>query len=175
MAAIRAATARSSIPHLLGLCPASPRALADPARREILEAVEAEIADGLAGIAGLTVIDQGDFAAYPVDDYHDARRDDLGHIPYTPLFFAALGTLLARRIHALKFPPYKVIALDCDNTLWKGVVGEEGPMGIGIGTPFRELQEFLVGTLNPVSSSASAARTRSRTSSRSSRAARRCP
>ena len=68
-----------------------------PRAREILEAVEAEIADGLAGIAGLTVIDQGDFAAYPVDDYHDARRDDLGHIPYTPLFFAALGTILARK------------------------------------------------------------------------------
>ena len=28
----------------------------------------------------------------------------------------------------------KVLILDCDNTLWGGVVGEEGPMGIDIGT-----------------------------------------
>ena len=34
--------------------------------------------------------------------------------------------------------------LDCDNTLWKGVVGEEGVMGISIPPAFQKLQEFLV-------------------------------
>ena len=38
-----------------------------------------------------------------------------------------MATAIARRIHAIKSPPYKVVALDCDNTLWKGVVGEDGP------------------------------------------------
>ena len=66
---------------------------------------------------------------YPVEEIHDPHADDLGHVPYTPEFFAALGTLLVRKIHALRVPPYKVIVLDCDDTLWKGVCGEDGPQG----------------------------------------------
>jgi FkbH-like protein len=31
-------------------------------------------------------------------------------------------------------PPHKVLVLDCDNTLWGGVVGEEGITGIQLGT-----------------------------------------
>ena len=41
-------------------------------------------------------------------------------------------------------PPYKVIVLDCDNTLWKGVVGEEGVAGIAIPPAWRQLQQFMV-------------------------------
>jgi FkbH-like protein len=37
-----------------------------------------------------------------------------------------------------------VIVLDCDQTLWKGVCGEDGPDGIAIDPPRRFLQEFMV-------------------------------
>jgi hypothetical protein len=47
--------------------------------------------------------------------------DRLGHIPYAPEFFVALGTVLARRILSLRSAARKVIALDCDNTLWAGI------------------------------------------------------
>ncbi len=143
--AFRAAAARSATPHLLVFCPASPTALVDPSRRSLLQAVEDQIAGALEEVGGVAVIGPRDFAVYPVETYHDPQRDVLGHIPYTPLFFSALGTVLARRVHTLKAPPYKVIAVDCDNTLWKGVVGEEGIMGIAIPPAFRKLQEFLVG------------------------------
>ena len=46
--------------------------------------------------------------------------------------FAALGTALVRSAQALSMPPYKVIAVDCDNTLWKGILGEDGERGIRI-------------------------------------------
>lgn len=36
-----------------------------------------------------------------------------------------------------------MIALDCDQTLWKGVCGEDGPQGIEIDSPRRALQEFM--------------------------------
>jgi FkbH-like protein len=45
----------------------------------------------------------------------------------------------------LKREPYKVIVLDCDNTLWKGVCGEDGPAGLEITPPYKALQEFMVG------------------------------
>ena len=81
---------------------------------------------------------------YPVAEAHDPHADELGHVPYTPAFFAALGTLIVRKIHALRMPPYKVIVLDCDDTLWKGICGEDGPQGIVLDPPRRALQEFML-------------------------------
>lgn len=80
---------------------------------------------------------------YPVADVFDAHAEQLGDIPYTPLYFAALGTAVARRIHALRMRPYKVIALDCDNTLWRGTCGEDGPEGVVMDEPRRYLQDFM--------------------------------
>src|SRR6185369_6892765 len=34
-------------------------------------------------------------------------------------------------------------ALDCDNTLWAGICGEDGPGGVALDPPRRELQEFM--------------------------------
>ncbi|HEV2447960.1 MAG TPA: HAD-IIIC family phosphatase, partial [Candidatus Sulfopaludibacter sp.] len=82
-------------------------------------------------------------AQYPVGEIHDPHGNELGHLPYTPLFFAALATAIARRIHAIVHPPYKVIALDCDETLWAGICGEDGPQGVVLDAPRRALQEFM--------------------------------
>ena len=71
-----------------------------------------------------------------------------GHIPYTPECYAAIGTALVRTIFNLKRDPFKVIVLDCDNTLWKGVCGEDGPWGIEVTAPYRALQEFMIGQMN---------------------------
>ena len=49
----------------------------------------------------------------------------------------ALG---ARFIPALLYPALKAIALDCDNTLYAGVLGEDGIQGV---KPHLELQEYL--------------------------------
>ncbi len=40
-------------------------------------------------------------ALYPVAEVHDPHADQLGHLPYTPDFFAALATAIARKIHAI--------------------------------------------------------------------------
>lgn len=82
-------------------------------------------------------------AVYPIEVCYDPQTDDLGHIPYTPQYFAALGTAISRRFHALTRPPYKVIALDCDHTLWSGVCAEDGADGIKLDLPHRKLQEFM--------------------------------
>ena len=47
-------------------------------------------------------------------------------------------------MHALRTTPFKVVALDCDQTLWKGVCGEDGPAGVEIDGPRRELQRFML-------------------------------
>jgi FkbH-like protein len=74
---------------------------------------------------------------------HDAEGNELGSVPYTPLYFVALATALARKIHAIVAPPFKVVALDCDDTLWAGICGEDGPEGVVLDAPRRRLQEFM--------------------------------
>lgn len=82
-------------------------------------------------------------ALYPVEQVFDPHAEELGHVPYTPEYFAALATAVARKIHAISTPPYKAIALDCDDTLWAGICGEDGPEGIVVDPPRRMLQEFM--------------------------------
>jgi FkbH-like protein len=78
---------------------------------------------------------------YPVAGWYDATTDRIGRVPYTPEYFAAIGTAVARKLHALRRRPHKVIVLDCDNTLWRGVVGEDGPDGVRITAPYQLLQQ----------------------------------
>ena len=100
----------------------------------------------LADLASVHVIDAAEIeASYPVAEVHDPHANELGHLPYTPDYFVALATAIARRIHAIVAPPYKAIALDCDDTLWRGICGEDGPQGVVLDEPRRQLQEFMAG------------------------------
>jgi amino acid adenylation domain-containing protein/FkbH-like protein len=139
--AVRGSTQRSSTPLLVCLCPASPERAGDAFFRNMEESISSR----LRTLPGVHVLSSYDLSsAYPVNNYYDADRDEMGHIPYTPEFFAALGTVVSRKIHALWQAPYKVIVLDCDETLWKGVCGELGPRGIEFLPGHTYLQEFLV-------------------------------
>lgn len=143
--AIKNFVQRSAAPLLLCICPPSKGLLGNPAMAELLQGMEASLLGNLNDISGVHVISSSSLMKlYPVANYEDEYADKLGHIPYTPAFFTALGTMLARRISALRRPPHKVIVLDCDNTLWKGVCGEDGPLGISVDAPRRTLQEFMI-------------------------------
>ncbi|UWG97077.1 amino acid adenylation domain-containing protein [Dehalobacter sp. DCM] len=87
---------------------------------------------------------------YGIEDgeVFDSVKDKEAHMPFTEAYYAALGTQLARKICALKKQQFKVIVLDCDNTLWKGVCGEQGVSGIKINRAYRELQEFMLRKYN---------------------------
>ncbi|MBD2022182.1 HAD-IIIC family phosphatase [Leptolyngbya sp. FACHB-36] len=141
--ALKAAVFSSSTPHLVCLCPDSPGLRADANWVRCCQDLEERLVAELAGISDLYLIRSQDFQQYPVEVYYDAQRDALGHIPFTSEFFTALATLLARRIYTIKRAPHKVIVLDCDNTIWKGVVGEDGVNGIQIPPAWRSLQDFM--------------------------------
>jgi len=143
--ALKTAAERSSTPHFVFVGPASPTALADAERAAFFQRLEALLASELEKVSGVYLVTSAELAAaYPVANYYDPYGDEHGHIPYTPTFYTALGTMLARKIYALNHPPYKVIVLDCDHTLWKGVCGEDGPLGVELDPPRRALQEFMV-------------------------------
>jgi FkbH-like protein len=142
---VRAASGHMSVPLIFVVCPSSAEFLADPARasfvREMTKLTEA-VLDDTTGIQSLTC-DEIE-RMYPVLQKHSPEGERLGRIPYTDLYFCALGTALVRLAHGLLMAPFKVIALDCDNTLWRGICGEDGPQGIFIDPPYRALQKFML-------------------------------
>ena len=81
---------------------------------------------------------------YPVEEYLNPHADAIGNIPYTQDFFTAVGTMISRKISALKQSPLKVVVLDCDNTLWGGVCGEDGTNGIVLDEGRLFLQKFFL-------------------------------
>ncbi len=83
-------------------------------------------------------------ALYPVGRVHNNYSDELALIPYTPAMFAAIGTVVARKFHMLTTAPYKAVIVDCDNTLWGGICGEDGARGVLINEAYLRLQEVLV-------------------------------
>ena len=95
-----------------------------------------ERAQELHGIYQLTVDETA--------ERYDRVRDELAHIPFTEEFFASLALAITRKVHALRKPAHKVLVLDCDNTLWKGVVGEDGVDGISFPRAMLDLQRFAV-------------------------------
>lgn len=142
---LRLASESASSPLLAALLPSSPEFLAKPEQAQFASQAEELIRADLQGISGVYYLDAAEAEKlYPVAQIHDPHGDALGHIPYTPQYFTALGTWLARKINALRMTPYKVVALDCDDTLWQGICGEDGPEGVVIDPPRRFLQEFMV-------------------------------
>ncbi|MNJ38456.1 Plipastatin synthase subunit C [compost metagenome] len=81
---------------------------------------------------------------YAVIERYDAVGDQAAHLPFTPQFNAVMGTFAARHLLAWQGHPFKVIAVDCDNTLWQGVCGEDGCDGVQIQESSRMLQQFLL-------------------------------
>jgi FkbH-like protein len=135
-----AATGKGAL--LLGLLSASPRVPAAVAAAigVASEKLLAHVADQ----ASIHVLSTQEIDRVAGAERFDTRRDELAHIPFSDAYFAALALALARRVHALQVPTAKVLVLDCDNTLWRGVVGEDGVDGIVLSEPFLALQQFAV-------------------------------
>ena len=136
---------KSALPYLFVLCPSSPSNLNSLLIHPFLAKMQDLILEKLQNINGIYLTTPQEINSYyPVIDYYDQQSDKAAHIPYSPLFFTALGTILARRIYKIKSKPRKVIVLDCDQTLWQGVCGEDGVLGVKIDSPYKALQHFVL-------------------------------
>jgi FkbH-like protein len=119
--------------------PAVPSAVA-----AAIEAASAQLRARIALHDNIEYITPTEIESVAGEKRYDARRDELAHIPFSDAHFSSLALALSRRIHALRSPAAKVLVLDCDNTLWRGVVGEDGVEGIALTPAYLALQEFAV-------------------------------
>ncbi|MFA6450945.1 MAG: HAD-IIIC family phosphatase [bacterium] len=84
------------------------------------------------------------------EKFADPRMWHMGKIPYSREAWKAVAAEYAKYIRALRGRNKKCLVLDCDNTLWGGVVGEDGINGIRIGENFPGscYRDFQLAVLN---------------------------
>jgi FkbH-like protein len=80
--------------------------------------------------------------------FYDPRRYHWTKQPFSEEGASLLGEHLTAGVRAVTTGPKKVLVLDLDNTLWGGVVGETGPLGITLGESpdgeaFRAFQQHV--------------------------------
>ena len=147
--AFRSFMNKSKAPMIVGVCERSPEVLSNAELKEMFDEMENKLFLDISNISNVYFLKSRSFAEkYYVKDYYDRHGNELGHIPYTNEYFTSLGTLLFRNILSIKNAGHKVIALDCDNTLWKGVCGEDGVSGIMISGGYKELQKFMAAQIS---------------------------
>lgn len=140
--ALKTLAQRTTVPYFICISPSN---LKEPELLTVIKEAEELLYREINGLNGIYLVTAAELnRLYPVEECFDPYSDEIAHLPYTEPFFAALGTLLARRIFAVYHPPYKVIVLDCDQTLWQGVCGEDGPEGVRITPGFAEWQRLLI-------------------------------
>ena len=85
---------------------------------------------------GVYVLDVASWAAFEGKSYADALVDFLARQPLSAKGQLGFALFIARSLRPLITPRRKVLALDLDNTLWGGVVGEDGVGGLKLGHEF---------------------------------------
>jgi hypothetical protein len=102
VAGLRTACARTSVPWVICVCPSSGRLGGGDDASEVHGRLEELLTKGLSGLVGVHLLTTAELLRnFPAADCLDQTSDELGHVPYTPLFFTALGTAVARKFHAL--------------------------------------------------------------------------
>lgn len=99
--------------------------------------------------AGTSVFDLAGLAfQIGLDHWHDPRMWYFARQPLSRRALATLGSALIRHVSAILKPRKKCFVLDLDNTLWGGILGEDGPGGIQFGedypgNAFRDFQRYV--------------------------------
>ena len=153
---LQAYRARSATPVLLSTFVASGRGIersfdrgTEPSRQAMVEALNNRVAALAREMPGVYVFEYDQLVADagrsnwfdPVKAHHIKAAVSSRALPL-------LAAELSRTLSALRGPRRKLVALDLDNTLWGGILGEDGPDGIAAGgdypgNAYADFQAFL--------------------------------
>ena len=122
-------------PHGLGLDPYDPSS--SVALGRLHQRLCALVTDAVDGVDGIRLVDHRRLVEEVGGERaHDLRGMLLYRQPYRTAMVETLGRAVGAAVASFDHVPPKVIVLDCDNTLWGGIVGEDGADGIAIGGTF---------------------------------------
>lgn len=124
----------SLYPPGLGLYDAQSERSESGWRASVRAAVAARLREGLAAclFIDLDVL----LAQLGREGFFDLRYWYSARYPFSPVAARELARQLMALGAVIKYPKAKVIALDADNTLWGGIIGEDGINGIALGPDY---------------------------------------
>jgi len=120
----------------------------------IRRALNVELVGMLAELESVHMLDlDGHVARFGADRARDVGSYYSSHVPFSPAFMPLAADAFAAVVERTLRPPRKCVVVDCDNTLWGGVLGEDGPskLQVGGGYPgvlYRRFQLFLKSLLD---------------------------
>ena len=104
---------------------------------QLLEAAES--------LPGVYVCDLATVREETGEPLFDARNQKVAGLPYSNLASVLIGRRLGSRwLPAVLSARLKAIVVDLDNTLYEGVLGEDGPAGLRLSEAYLELQRTLL-------------------------------
>jgi FkbH-like protein len=134
------------------LASADPFSVSDPkGLKYVICAANQRLAEALAQVADAWILDyDGVVTDTGAEKWEDAKTHYLAHAGISSVGMATLAERFCRSLAAVKRPSAKCVVVDLDNTVWGGVVGDDGVAGIRIGhdypgNVFRDVQIFLKG------------------------------
>ncbi|MGA2556123.1 MAG: HAD-IIIC family phosphatase [Verrucomicrobiota bacterium] len=98
--------------------------------------INARIFDLASRVGKLRVLDLNRWSAQEGEAHYDAQMDFMARQPFSIRGALSLGVFLARNLRPLLAPRRKVLAVDLDNTLWGGILGEDGVANLKLGQDF---------------------------------------
>lgn len=75
---------------------------------------------------------------------YDYKMMNFASNPYTIHFYSMLSTKIFEIVKCLEKPRKKCIVVDLDNTIWGGIVGEDGVEGLVLDFYYKSIQQLLL-------------------------------
>ena len=105
--------------------------------RSQISRLNAKLRDMAAGKTGVSVFGfSSTVARLGIQNILDRRSELTSRLPFTSTGLDGFSLDLARTIYPRAMSSKKCLVLDLDNTLWGGILGEDGPNGIEIGPDY---------------------------------------
>ncbi len=121
-----------------------------PLLREFYFYVTKYFFNAVRDFSNLTTIDLNLIQQYiGVENATDFRTWYLFKQPWSEIFWLEIAKEISRLLRAYYMPTAKCIVLDCDGTLWGGIVGEDSIFGIQLseeypGIIYKQVQRYLL-------------------------------
>ena len=101
-------------------------------RRSLIESVNRDLADGVVGSGDVLLDVAGLAETVGLAEWHNTRLWNMAKLSYSDELIPIYAEHVARTISSMRGKSKKVLVLDLDNTVWGGVIGDDGLEGIRI-------------------------------------------
>jgi FkbH-like protein len=111
--------------------------------RHLIDGFNRELAESLGGTQDLLLDVAGLAESIGLAEWHDPTLWNMAKIPFANRFLPVYADFVCRLIAALRGKSRRCLVLDLDNTLWGGVIGDDGLPGIILGQGDATGEAFL--------------------------------